>query len=361
MRILRTKSSGVVGGLQSWLSGAIAWGMLTMLFGGAAWGQESSSRPEGGSQSAADAAGAAAGTDAPAARTLPTASGPGGALRDVLLAACSQDGGGFSRFLTARSKQSFERLTPAARVALMKRFVLLNVPGRGTATANAPDRPVVRCETPDVTTEMSIGGADVRDNVAFLPLQIRDAGDSSGTSVRQVNMGMVREDGQWRLLSLGLLLLDLPALEVEWDSAEADANESTAFDNLKKLAEAVETYRRTYSSLPESLANLGPAPPAAPAKPAATAKNAPATPATTHEAAGLVDGDLASGSKDGYVFRIVIAGASALGAPAKYELAATPSAYGRTGKKSFFRDSDGTFHAGDHQGAVGSKSDPIVR
>ncbi len=297
--------------------------------------------------------------DAPAARTLPMAGGPGGALRDVLLAACSQDGGGFSRFLTARSKASFERLTPAARVALMKRFVLLNVPGRGTATANAPDRPVVRCETPDVTTEMSIGGADVRDNVAFMPLQIRDAGDLTGTSVRQVNMGMVREDGQWRLLSLGLLLLDLPALEVEWDSAEADANESNALDNLKKLAEAVETYRRTYSSLPESLKNLGPAPPAPAAKTGA-AKSASAIPAATHEAAGLLDGDLASGSKDGYVFRIVIAGASALGAPAKYELAATPSAYGRTGKKSFFRDSEGTFHAGDHQGAVGSKSDPTV-
>jgi len=37
-------------------------------------------------------------------------------------------------------------------------------------------------------------------------------------------------------LSLGLLLLDLPSLEVEWDSAEADANESTALENLKKLS-----------------------------------------------------------------------------------------------------------------------------
>ena len=123
----------------------------------------------------------------------------------------------------------------------MKRFVLLNLPGKASSTTNPAGRPIVRCETPDVATEMSIGGADVRDNVAFMPLEIRDTADSSGQSVHQVNMGLVREGGQWRLLSLGLLLLDLPALEVEWDSAEADANEATALENLKKLAEAVES------------------------------------------------------------------------------------------------------------------------
>jgi hypothetical protein len=356
MRFLRANFPGT-GPVKRLLRAAVVFGIVVMFFGRAAWGQESSSRPEGVNESATDAA---VGANAAAVGAPVSATGPSGTLRDVLLAACSQDGGGFSRFLTARSKEAFERLTPAARVALMKRFVLLNVPGRGTATANAPERPVVRCETPDVTTEMSIGGADVRDNVAFMPLQIRDANDSTGTSVRQVNMGMVREGGQWRLLSLGLLLLDLPALEVEWDSAEADANEGTALDNLKKLAEAVEAYRRTYASLPESLANLGLAPPVASTKTGA-AKSTPGTPAASHEAAGLVDADLASGSKDGYVFRIVIAGASALGAPAKYELAATPSVYGRTGKKSFFRDSEGGYHAGDHQGAVGSRSDPAVQ
>ena len=36
------------------------------------------------------------------------------------------------------------------------------------------------------------------------------------------------------------------------------------------------------------------------------------------------------------------------------------SDYGRTGKLSFFRDSNGGFHAADHNGAVGSASDPKV-
>jgi len=283
-------------------------------------------------------------------------SGPSTALRDVLLAACSQDAAGFSRFLTQRSRESFDRLTPAARVALMKRFVLLNLPGKASSTINPAGRPMVRCETAEVATDMSIGGADVRDNVAYMPLEIRDAQDSSGQSVHQVNMGLVREGGQWRLLSLGLLLLDLPALEVEWDSAEADANEATALQNLKKLAEAVETYRRTYSSLPESLSNLGPVPEVPPK--AGTAKGVLG--AQTRKAAGLVDMELAAGNKDGYIFRIVIAGASSLGAPAKYELAATPSAYGRTGKKSFLRDAQGVWHAGDHRGAVGSELDARI-
>jgi hypothetical protein len=338
--VFATSSSRV----RRWLVVPGILGLRLMMFAGAVHGQESSSRPP------------AASADNPALPNAPVAripgvvaapvaaGGPVAALRDVLLASCSQDGSGFSRFLTERSKESFMRLTPAARVALMKRFVLLNVPGKASSTANPAGRPLVRCETPDVTTEMAIGGADVRENVAFLPMELRDAADSTGVSVRHISMGFVREGGQWRLLSIGLLLLDLPALEVEWDAAEADANEGTALENLKKLADAVEAYRRTYSSLPESLAALGP----------------PAAGTPTREAAGLVDAELAGGAKDGYVFRIVIAGASTLGAPAKYELAATPSEYGRTGTRSFFRDAEGGWHAADRRGAVGAASDPKI-
>jgi hypothetical protein len=338
---------------------ALATCVMTMaLLAGQARAQESSSRPDGRPAAASSNLPSTPTAKGTAAVNAPVdANGPSAALRDVLLAACAQSGGDFSRFLTARSKQSFGRLTPAARVALMKRFVLLNVPGNASTSANPAGRPIVRCETPGVTTEMSIGGADVRDNIAFMPLELRDANDSTGASAHQVIMGLVREDGQWRLLSLGLLLLDLPALEVEWDSAEANANEGTALENLKQLEVAVETYRRRYASLPESLASLGPALRGAPLKSGA----APDKPAATRDAAGLVDAELAAGNKDGYVFRIVIAGASGLGAPAKYALAATPSAYGRTGTKSFFRDAEGGLHAADHGGAVGSERDPAIK
>ena len=112
----------------------------------------------------------------------------------------------------------------------------------------------------------------------------------------------------------------------------------------KKIAAAVEIYRRTYSRLPDSLEKLA----------------APARGAANPEAAGLLDAEAASGAKNGYRFRYVLASASNLGAPAKFELAATPQAYGRTGRRSFFRDTSGGFHAADHRGAVGSEGDPKV-
>ncbi len=90
-------------------------------------------------------------------------------------------------------------------------------------------------------------------------------------------------------------------------------------------------------------------------------KTQPKTLAATREHAGLVDEQFANGNKDGYEFRIIIAGADTLGAPAKYQLSAIPSSYGRTGKRSFFRDAEGGWHAADHGGAVGSASDPVVQ
>jgi hypothetical protein len=319
--------------------------------------QESSSRPDDKSTSPANLPSAptaknADGTTVPA---VPV-NEPAAALRDVLRAACSQNADEFSRYLTARSKESFGRLAPAARVALMKRFVLLNAPGKATTTANPAGRPIVRCETPDVTTEMSIGGTDTRDNLAFMPMELRDITDSAGANVRQITMGLVREGSQWRMLSIGVLLLDLPSLEVEWDAEEAEANEITALGNLRRLADAVETYRRTYFRLPESLASLGP-----PARVASAKNSQTKSLAATRDHAGLVDEELASGNKDGYEFRIIIAGADTLGAPAKYQLSAIPSSYGRTGKRSFFRDPDGGWHGADHGGAVGSASDPAIQ
>jgi hypothetical protein len=268
--------------------------------------------------------------------------GPLATLRDVLTAACAQSQNDFSRFLTARNKEAFARMAPAARVAFMKRFVLLNESGKPSVTVNPSGRPIVRCDTPAGAAEIQIGGADTRDNVAFLPVTLRDATDTTDASMIQVNMGLIRENGEWKILSLGVVLLDLPSLELEWDSAEADKNEQTAIESLKQIADAVETYRRKFSRLPDSLSSLGP----------------PLRGPATAEASGLLESELAAGMKNGYSFRYVIVGASTLGAPAKFELAATPLTYGRTGHRSFFRDASGTLRGADRQGAVGAASDP---
>ena len=270
------------------------------------------------------------------------ASGPTAALRDALMAACSQSQNDFSRFLTARNVEAFSRLAPAARVALMKRFVLLDEPGKPSVEVNPSGRPTVRCETPGGAAEIQVGGADTQDNLAFLPVEVRDATDTTSNNVQRVRMGLVREEGGWKLLSVGLLLLDLPALEIEWDSAEMSVNERTAIEGLKQIGAAMEAYRKTYSRFPDFLASLGP----------------PLKGAISGEAAGLVDSELANGMKNGYAFRYVILGGSSSGAPAKFELAATPLTYGRTGRQSFFRDSTGGLHAADRQGAIANERDP---
>jgi hypothetical protein len=271
--------------------------------------------------------------------------GPAASLRDTLSAACSHDEVAFTKFLTARNAQSFSRLTVAARTELMKRFVLLSDPGKPKATANAAGRPIVSCATPYGTAEIQIGGADIRDAIAFLPVDLREASDPDTGAAHHVLFGMVRENGEWKVLSIGLLLLDLPSLEVEWDQAEISTSEQQALESLNKIATAVETYRKSYSRLPESLDKLG-----------ASRKGAP-----TPDGAGLLDVDLAAGKKNGYSFRYVIVGANAVGAPAQYELSATPSIYGRTGKISYFRDSSSATHVGDHQGAIGNANDPKVK
>jgi hypothetical protein len=306
---------------------------VLLIFALATRGQESSSAAHGNDA----ATNAAASTKAPDA---PTA-----ALREALFAACSQSEQSFSKFLTTRNADTFAHLTPSARVSLMKRFVLLNEPGKPSLLPSASGRPTVKCQTPGGAAELQIGGAQIADNLAFLPVEVRDASDRSDGSVIRVQMGLVRENSDWKLLSVGLVLLDLPALAFEWDAAEMESTERTAIEGVKKIAEAVETYRRTYARLPESLAKLGPAPRGA---------------VTGPDAAGLLEADLASGTRTGYKFRYVIAGASTLGAPARYEVAATPETYGRTGRRSFFRDAGGGLHGADRQGAVGSETDPHV-
>jgi len=278
---------------------------------------------------------------------------PVAALRDLLSAACSQSEEGFAKFLTSRNAQSFAHLTAAARVALMKRLVLLDEPGKPSVTTNEAGRPTVRCEGPALATEMRIGGPVTEDNLAFLPLEIRNAADRSAVTnnnddaspdAREIQIGLVHDSGGWKLLSVGLLLLDLPSLEIEWNRASMDQNERDAIRTLKEVAKAIETYRRTYTKLPGSLSNLGP----------------PAKGASTSAAAGLVDAELAAGSKSGYTFRYVIVGASAVGAPARYALAATPLVYGTTGRRSFFVDENGLIHGADRQGTLASGADPRV-
>jgi len=78
-----------------------------------------------------------------------------------------------------------------------------------------------------------------------------------------------------------------------------ESTEKTAIESLKAISDAVERYRRTYTRLPDSLANL-----------AAPTRGAPSA-----EAAAMLDPDLVAGARSGYNFRYVLASNSTLGCP----------------------------------------------
>ncbi len=280
----------------------------------------------------------------PAPARSQAAAEPASVLRDILMASCSQDTKRFGGFLTDRNAAAFGAMTPAAQTTLLKRFVLLDEAGKARAQTDGTGNLVVLCVTPGATTQLEIGKPEIRENVAYLRLVVKDVTDTTGANARRVVMGLVRENSQWKLLSLGLLLLDLPTLAEEWDRAEIQTNEKAAIACIEELAAAIEKYRVTYTHLPQALNDLGP-----------PSKGEPKS-----DRAGLVDMQLASGRKDGYSFRYVIVGANDVGAPAIFELAAIPLEYGRTGNRSFLRDGKGALHAGDHQGAVGTLRDPKI-
>lgn len=257
------------------------------------------------------------------------------ALTAALVAACRHNESTFARYLTGESTEAFLALPKQQREDVMKRFILLSEPGRPLLSDDREGRTVLRCSTSGITGEMHIGRERVRENLAFVPVEV--------TGERSIEFGMIREGGGWRILSLGLLLVNIPELARQWAAAELSAKEAEAISLLRQLADAVRRYRDAFGRLPESLAELGPAPPEG----------------VSPEAAQLVDAELASGEKDGYRFRYRIRPDAEGGEPG-FELAATPIEYGRSGRRSFFLDSSGELRGGDKQGAVATSADPLI-
>jgi hypothetical protein len=271
---------------------------------------------------------------------------PESALTDALTAACRQDDQAFSKSLTADNAAAFRALPPAQRTAMMKRFVLLEQPGRPLLATSASGQHVVRCESPTFTTELRLGETRVRENLAFVSMDVPVPGDDP----RKITFGFVRESGSWKLISMGLILLDVPAMAQQWEQADLEAAEDAAIADLRAVATALDIYRRAYGKLPESLAALGPAPPNG----------------VSPETAGLLDADLAAGEKDGYLIRYTIL--PPLGNHTEEEieqeetfaLSSSPKLYGKSGRRSFFLDSSAVLRGADKQGGAATASDPRV-
>ncbi len=268
---------------------------------------------------------------------------PETALTDALSAACRRDADTFANSLTVDNAAAFRKLPGPQRTAFLKRIVLLDDPGRPLLSTSSLGRPVMRCDSAGAVTELRLGETRVRENLAFIELEIPIAEEAP----RTITLGMVREAGTWKLLSVGLILLDIPRMAQQWEQADLDAREDNAIANLRALATALDTYRRAYGDWPESLERLGPAPPGG----------------VSPQFAGLVDADLAAGTKDGYTFRYSIlasgkGGSNDFSQADSYSLAALPLTYGSSGRRSFYLDSTGILRGADKKGSVATPLDP---
>lgn len=271
------------------------------------------------------------------------------ALVAALSAACRANETEFANYLTAANAAAFHALPPDQRSAFVKRFSLSDEAGRPLISADMQGHTIFRCMTDQQTAEFRFGTAQTQENLSFIPVTVVNA--------EQTQFGLVRENGGWRLLSLGLVLLDIPQLSKEWAESDLAAREDAAVATLQSLAEAIRTYHDAYGRLPVSLAQLGPAPKGE----------------ISDEQASLVDAKLASGSVGGYRFQYRVTGppvapavasdAEGQGArsdPTAFELAATPESYGKSGRRSFLLDADGKLHGADKNGQMATADDAIV-
>ena len=286
---------------------------------------------------------------APVARaqvTLPGQRDPAAALAEALSAACKQDHAAFAMHLTADQAKAFRALPEPQQTAMLKRLVLLDAPGRPLLSNGTQGRTEVHCEAAGMVADMHFSAADIQENLAFVTLEI----GQPGAEPRSVRIGLVREGGDWKLLSVGLLILDIPELAKQWEQSDVETNENAAIDALAKIADALTRYQMAYGKLPEMLDALGPAP----------------ADGASIDHADFLPADLASGSRGGYNFRYVIVPSNVAGddsdrdKAAGFVLAATPNEYGNDGKRSFYLDSNGILRGADKHGEVATSTDPKI-
>lgn len=263
----------------------------------------------------------------------PSPPDPSLALNSALVAACKENETDFAKYLSGDNPDAFHNLPGTERVSLMQRFILLDSPGRPLLDTDPQGHPILRCESDDATQTFKFGAPRINGNLAYIPITI--------AAGRTVQFGLVREGDDWRLLSLGLLMIDIPQLEAQWAELALQDRERGAIDTLKEIADAIHTYQNAFGKLPDTLAQLGPA------------KNG-----ASPSAANLLDAGLAAGKEGGFAFRYVLVPAPG-GAPS-YELSATPLEYGKSGKRSFLMDREGKIHGADKRGATATSDDPIV-
>jgi len=260
---------------------------------------------------------------------------PVAALTAALSAACRANETQFENYLTVDNAAAFRTLPQDQRSAVLKRLSLGDEAGKPLLSSDDQNHTVLRCTAPEGTAEFRFGDVRTRENLAFIPVAVTDG--------EKTEFGLVRENGGWRLISLGLVLLDIPQLSKQWAESDLAAREDAVISDLRALNDAIQTYRRAFGKLPDSLSQLGPAP----------------KDQISPDQASLVSDELAEGNDGGYRFRYrIVTGAEE--DQSAFELAAMPNDYGKTGRRSFFVDASGKVHGADKHGDQATEDDPVI-
>jgi hypothetical protein len=273
---------------------------------------------------------------APAAAQTSVPDDPITALTAILAAACRQDTAKFPDYLTANNATFYKQLTPVQQVAILRRLVLLDDPGRALLSTLGDGTSEIRCETKGLTRQIHLGKPRTDQNISFVPIDVKPD--------RQVDFGLLATKDGWKLLSIGVLMLDFAQLQPEWDAQDMADREEVATSALNKICAAINTYQKAFEKLPDTLAQLGPAP----------------KEGISPDAAGLLTDELITGKAGGYAIRYRVVPSGTGGVDTQFELVATPTEYGKSGKRSFFMNATGKLHGADKTGAPATASDPLI-
>ncbi len=122
------------------------------------------------------------------------------------------------------------------------------------------------------------------------------------------------------LIVIAIILIILSIALPQMSKSRMHAQEMGAIATLKTINTVETQYMSQFGQFAGSLTQLGPA--------------ASGGAAEGPQAAGLVSGNLASGSTGGYNYTITAT-------PAGYSVSAVPKAFGSTGRRTFFTDQSG--------------------
>ncbi len=262
-------------------------------------------------------------------------SDPAAALLSALTAACKQNDTQFAIYLTADSAAAFRSLPADQRATVQRRIANVDGPGKPLLSSSTDGHTILHCDSAGGASELRFGAARARENLAFIPVH---SGDGDPTE-----FGLVRESGGWRLLSVGILLFDVPQLASRWAAQDAENHEMGVANALLDLTDAIDRYHEAYGMYPETLAQLGPAP-----------KNE-----VSPDLANLITAEMASGAHEGYRYQYRVI-SDPDGNASGYEVAATPEQYGKTGRRSFLIDSEKKLHGADKHGDIATSDDPEI-